>query len=399
VKRFIGRVEIKFQEEGMSNFAKVVIAAVSAAMCICWTGCGGGPQHPCQGATCVPSAGKFLYVTASDDVSGFRVGANGTPTGSQNQSGPNQSIGVAADPSGKFLYVSDFENATIVAFSINQSSGLLTAIGAPVSAGSPPDAGGLAMDPAGKFLYVTLMNSSAVAGFSIDPVTGALSAIPGASVPAGNTPVQAIVDSSGKFLYVSNLNDSLGGISGYSIDATTGDLTPIPGSPFPTQAGFPGPAAFAIGGGGKFLYVGMVGTANANNTISGFSIDPTTGVLSQLVGSPFPAGQGPIRVAADSAGKFLFSANLFDDTVSAFTIDATSGALGQVAGSPYPTNSAPVAVVVDPDGKYVYVANTGSGDLSVFSLNSTSGALSALAGSPFSTGQQEPGGLAFVKTH
>jgi Lactonase, 7-bladed beta-propeller len=228
----------------MSSFAKVVIAAVSIAMCICWTGCGGGSRpHPCQGATCVPSAGKFLYITALDDVSMFRVGAGGIPTGSQNQSGPNQSIGVAADPLGKFLYVSDFENATIVAFTINRSSGLLTPIGSPVSAGSPPDAGGLAVDPGGKFLYVTLMNSSAVAGFSIDPVSGALTPIPGASVPAGNTPVQAIVDSSGKFLYVSNLNDSLGAISGYSIDTTTGDLTPIPGSPFPTQAGYPGPAA------------------------------------------------------------------------------------------------------------------------------------------------------------
>lgn len=383
----------------MSSFAKVVIAAVSIAMCICWTGCGGGSRpHPCQGATCVPSAGKFLYITALDDVSMFRVGAGGIPTGSQNQSGPNQSIGVAADPLGKFLYVSDFENATIVAFTINRSSGLLTPIGSPVSAGSPPDAGGLAVDPGGKFLYVTLMNSSAVAGFSIDPVSGALTPIPGASVPAGNTPVQAIVDSSGKFLYVSNLNDSLGAISGYSIDTTTGDLTPIPGSPFPTQAGYPGPAAFAVGANGKFLYVGMVGTANANNTISGFSIDPVTGALNQLTGSPFPAGQGPIRVAADSGGKFLFSANLFDDTVSAFTIDGTSGALGPVAGSPFPTHSAPVAVVVDPDGHFVYVANTGSGDLSVFSLNSTGGALSPLSGSPFSIGQQEPGGLAFVKT-
>jgi YVTN family beta-propeller protein len=337
-------------------------------------------------------------VTALDDVTTFRVNAAGMLTEPHNQSGPNQSIGVVADPSGKFLYVSDFENATIEAFTINRSSGLLTPIGSPVSAGSPPDAGGLAIHPAGKFLYVTLMNSGGVAGFSIDPVTGALSPIPGASIPAGNTPVQAIVDFSGKFLYVSNLNDSLGAISGYSIDPTTGDLTPIPGSPFPTQAGFPGPAAFTIGAGGKFLYVGMVGTVNSNNTISGFSIDPATGVLSQLVGSPFPAGQGPIRVEADPAGKFLFSANLFDDTVSAFTIDGTSGALGQVTGSPFPTNSAPVAVVVDPDGKYVYVANTGSGDLSVFSLNSTSGALSAIAGSPFSTGQQEPGGLALVKT-
>ena len=236
----------------MSRYARVLIAAISVAMCICWTGCGGGSTpHRCQGSTCVPSAGKFLYVTALDDVTTFRVNAAGMLTEPHNQSGPNQSIGVVADPSGKFLYVSDFENATIEAFTINRSSGLLTPIGSPVSAGSPPDAGGLAIHPAGKFLYVTLMNSGGVAGFSIDPVTGALSPIPGASIPAGNTPVQAIVDFSGKFLYVSNLNDSLGAISGYSIDPTTGDLTPIPGSPFPTQAGFPGPAVSQSGQAGS----------------------------------------------------------------------------------------------------------------------------------------------------
>jgi 6-phosphogluconolactonase len=382
----------------MSGYARVVIAAIFIAMCICWIGCGGSTNPPCQAATCVSSAGKFLYITALDDVSGFRVGTNGTPTGVQNQSGPNQSIGVAADSSGRFMYVSDFESATIRAFTIDKSSGLLTPIGSPVSAGSPPDAGGLAIDPGGKFLYVTLMNSSGVAGYSIDPVTGALTPISGASVAAGNTPVQAVVDSSGKFLYVSNLNDSLGGITGYSINST-GALTPIPGSPFPTQAGFPGPAALTLGGGGKFLYVGMVGTVNVNNTISGFSIDSATGVLNPLAGSPFPAGQGPIRVASDSRGRFLFSANLFDDTISAFTIDRTSGLLGPVAGSPFPTHSGPVAVAVDPDGKFVYVANTVSGDLSAFRLDSTTGVLSPLAGSPILTGQQEPGGLAVVKTN
>ena len=240
----------------MSGYLKqVVMAAISAAMCLCWIGCGGGsPPHPCQGATCVPSATEFLYLTALDDISGFTIGTSGAPTSFQNQSGPNQSIGIVADPSAKFLYISDFENAGVDAFTINASGGVLTPVaGSPFSAGSPPGAGGIAVDPTTKFLYVTLMNSGEVAGFSINAATGALTPIPGSPFPAGNTPLQAIVDSSGKFLYVSNVNDSQGGISAYNIDPATGALTPIPGSPFPTQTGFPGPAGLAIGGGGKFL--------------------------------------------------------------------------------------------------------------------------------------------------
>jgi 6-phosphogluconolactonase len=382
------------------NFKQAAVSLISAVICLGWIGCGGGsPPRPCQGATCVPSATEFLYVTALDDISGFSLATSGNPTSFQNQSGPNQSIGMVADASGKFLYVSDFENASVQAFTINRSTGLLSAVaGSPFSAGSPPGAGGIAVDPGTKFLYITLMNSAEVAGFSINSATGALTSIPGSPFPAGNTPVQAIVDSSGKFLYVSNLNDSQGAISGYGIDPISGALTPIPGSPFPTQTNFPGPAGLAIGGGGKFLYVGMAGMANANNKISGFSIDPNTGVLTQIPGSPFPTGNIPLGIATDPSDKFLFTANGQDDTLSVFSIDASSGALSPVAGSPFATHSAPVAVVVDPQGKLVYVANSNSGDLSSFSLNSTTGVLTVLSGSPFSTGQQQPEGLVIVKT-
>ena len=382
-----------------SSFKQVALTLITAAICACWMACGeGNPPHPCQGATCVPSAATFLYLTALDDVSGFTIASSGTPTSFQSHAGPNQSIGVVADPGAKFLFVSDFENASVHVFSIGHSSGLLTPVSSsPFPAGTPPDAGGIALDPAAKFLYVTLPNSGKVSGLSINSSTGALTQIAGLPIAAGSNPGQAIVAPSGKFLYVSNLNDAQGSISAYSIDPGKGGLTEISGSPFPTQANFPGPAGLAIGGIGKFLYVAMVGTANANHVVSGFSIDPTTGALTQLATSPFPAGLGPIRLASDATGKFLFVANSHDDTLSVFAIDAGSGALTAV-GSPYATHIAPVDVVVDPQGKFVFVVNSGSGDLSAFSLDSTTGVLKPLAGSPFATGQQEPGGLAIIRT-
>jgi len=385
----------------MRGLEKLFLSAVITLTCFFWISCGGGsPPPPCQGTACVPSPSTFLYLTALDDISGFKLTTSGSPgTAFQNLSGPNSSLGIAADPSAKFLYISDFENSTIQAYSINQSNGVLTLVpGSPFSVSGPTDAAGLAIDPHGKFLYVTLGNSNQIAGFSISPTTGALTPIAGSPFPAASTPFQAIVDSSGRFLYLSNLNDPGGAISAYNIDQTSGALTEISASPFITQANYPGPAGLALGGGGKFLYVAMVGTVNANNVLSAFSIDSNTGVLNQVAGSPFTTGQGPIRVASDPSGKFLFTANVQEDTVSAFTISSSSGALTPVAGSPFPTHSAPFDVVVDPTGKFVYVANSGSGDLSVFSINATSGALTPLAGSPLTTGQQEPSGLAIVKT-
>jgi 6-phosphogluconolactonase len=358
---------------------------------------GCGPKSPTKACfgTCTAPA-EFLYATALNQISSFSFSAVGVPTSLGSQAGPNSSLGIVADASGKYLYVSDFANG-IDGFAINSTSGGLTAVpGSPFLTGS--SVGGIAVDPSTKFLYVALLNNSQVAGFTINSSTGALTPMLQSPFAAGNTPFQAVVDPSGKFLYVSNLNDSLGGISAYTIDPTSGALTPVAGSPFPTQSNFPGPNGLAIGGGGKFLYVGMSGTVNANNVVSAFSINTSSGALTQLAGSPFPTGSNPQRVATDAAGKFLFTANFQDNTVSAFAIDGTAGGLTAVAGSPFAVQGSPAGLVVDPTGGFLAVANSGNSGLSVFSLNSTSGVLSAVPGSPFSTGQGLSG-VAVARTH
>src|SRR5437867_2477793 len=95
----------------------------------------------------------------------------------------------------------------------------------------------LAVPSPGQFVYVANANSSDVSGYTINPTTGALTATPGSPFPSGGVqPTSVAVDPTGKFAYVPNhgfLSSSPAGISGYTIDATTGALTPIPGSPFP----------------------------------------------------------------------------------------------------------------------------------------------------------------------
>jgi 6-phosphogluconolactonase (cycloisomerase 2 family) len=218
-----------------------------------------------------------------------------------------------------------------------------------------------------------------------------LTPIAGSPFP-GSTAIDAVVDPTGKFLYASNNGDAMGTISAYSIDAASGALTLIAGSPFVTQANFPGPAGFAFGSGGKFLYVGMGGTANANHVISGFAVDGTTGALTQLAASPFSAGNDPGHIASDPKGKFLFAANAQDNTVSAFTIDGATGNLTEVVGSPFDAGGGPVTLAVDATGAFVYVGMqpsplAGTSGLSVFSINGTSGGLTPISGSPFASGQ------------
>lgn len=377
----------------MSSYLKQLCVPIIAIALLGLPGCGSssGSCHNCSPPP--PVSSSFLYATAPNDLSSFSLGSSGAPTSLASQPGPNQTEGIVADPSGKFLYVSDFLNGAIDAFSITASNGALTQVaGSPFSAGSAPGTGGIAVDPATKFLYATLLNSSAVAGYTINSTTGALTPIAGSPFPAGNSPIQAIVDPTGNFLYVSNVNDSMGTISAYSIDPASGALTSIAGSPFPTQANFPGPAGFAFGAGGKFLYVGMAGTANANNVITGFAVDSTTGALTQLAGSPFATGKDPGRIATDLSGKFLFSGNVQDNTVSAFTIDSSSGGLTPTAGSPFAPGGSPSALAVDKAGAFLYVAMeqplmAGTSGLAVFRINGTTGSLSPIAGSPFDAGQ------------
>ena len=107
---------------------------------------------------------------------------------------------------------------------------------------------------------------------------------------------------------------------------------PVPGSPFPA-----GNTPFLFATTGKFLYV-----SNAlDGTVSGYSIDPTSGVLTPLAGFPFslPAAS----IVADPSGKFLYGAS--GAGIFAFTINA-DGSLRPLSGSPFPAAGARLLTAV-----------------------------------------------------
>jgi 6-phosphogluconolactonase len=343
---------------------------------------------------------QFLYATSADHILAFTInqstGALGTPLA---MTGPNQSTGMAATVTLGHLYVSDFLNDAVDGFSINSSTGALTAVsGSPFSlGGAPPGAGGLSMFVSGgSYLYATDLNAGTVAAFRSDSLSGKLTPVPGSHFPAGNTPVQVVQDFLSKFLYVSNLNDSVGGISAFTINNDTGALSPIPGSPFPTgSAGsFPGPSAMVVNN--NILYVALTGTVNPNNKIVAFAIDPTTGVLTALPGSPFVTGSDPLYIAfvpVTLVGfqAFLYTANVQDSTISAFAADDNTGVLTPVPGSPYAAGTSLGGLAVTPTGTsngsfFLYAADPQAKTVRAFTINGTTGALSPVPGSPFPAG-------------
>lgn len=351
-----------------------------------------------------PPAPEFLYATSTDQILAFKInsstGALGAPLASP---GPNQSIGMTATITLGNLYVSDFSNDSVDGFSINASTGGLTAItGSPFSlGGTPPGAGGLsAFVEAGSYLYATDLNADKVAGFASNSTNGVLAPVPGSPFAVGNTPVQAAqAGAQGKFLYVSNLNDSAGGISAFTIDFNTGALTPLAGSPFPTGAtgSFPGPSAMVVGGNtGNILYVALAGTANPNNKIAAFVIDPNTGVLTAVAGSPFAAGSDPLYMALVPVTlvgfqEFLYAANVQDNTVSAFTINGNTGVLTPVTGSPYRGGSSLAGLAVTSAATsagnfFLYAADPQAKTVRAYTIDGNTGTLSPISGSPFAAG-------------
>jgi len=94
---------------------------------------------------------------------------------------------------------------------------------------------------------------------------------------------------------------------------------------------------------GKFAYVAN----NGSNNVSAYTIDPTTGALTAITGSPFSAGSLPQAVAVDPTGKFAYVANR-GGNVSAYTIDPSTGALKQVPHSPFAAGRGPFSVAITP---------------------------------------------------
>ena len=353
---------------------------------------------PGCGNNCPPSP-EFLYATSPNHILGFTIDqSTGALSAQSVVTGPNQSTGIAGTFSLGHLYVSDFLNDTADGFSINSSTGALTPItGSPFSlGGTPPGAGGLTPFVAdGRFFYATDLNARAVAGFSFDTNSGVLTPVPGSPFAAGNTPVQAAqAGNQGKFLYVSDNGDSAGGILGFTIDPNTGALAPMSGSPFPTgpAGSFPGPSALIANG--NFLYVALAGTVNANNQIIVFSIDPNTGSLTPIAGSPFACGNDPLYMAivpiTTSSQAFLYTANIQDNTISAFTVNDTTGALTPISGSPFAGAATLAGIAVSPtaanSGNFFLYAADQSGRILGYAIDGSTGALSPIAGSPFPTG-------------
>jgi 6-phosphogluconolactonase (cycloisomerase 2 family) len=311
--------------------------------------CGGGSVGK-SGEGPPPAKPEVVYVSsatvATGEILAFNVTASGVISSPKAFQAPGYIFDLKADATSGFLYAADFGGGNIAAYAINRSTGALTTInGSPFS--SPlqfGNAGPLAVSTNGKFVFSSDASGNIVT-FTKGP-DGTLA--PGTSVQDSNQPLQLVVDPLSKFLFAANMADPSGNeISGYFIDPNSGSLTPIAGSPF-TFLSNSGPFGITITPSGKMLYTVLTN----DSSVAALTIS-TTGALSQISGSPFKEPLAPSSVVIDPAGRFLYVSNQQLGSISVFSIDSSTGALTEIPGSPV-IGGDPGRLAMDPQGRFLF---------------------------------------------
>lgn len=218
----------------------------------------------------------------------------------------------------------------------------------------------------GRFVYAAEVGK--VAAYTVNPTTGQLRNIQNVAVT--NSAVAITVHPKNKFVYLPTGSSS---IAGFRI-GTTGLLTAIPGSPFPATWT---PNRIAFTPSGNFAYVENY---TSSSSLEIFSVNATTGALTSI--GTVVTGNGAADLAVTPKGNFIYSPNSSDNTISGFSINPTTGALTAVAGSPFSNGASCSSDWIHSSGKYLYCENS-NGSVSGYSINSATGALTPVAGSPF----------------
>jgi 6-phosphogluconolactonase (cycloisomerase 2 family) len=277
-----------------------------------------------------------------------------------------------------YLRVAVFSFGTLLAAGCGGNSNM---------ASLPPTGPACVAAPTSEFAYV--LTGYSVSMFTANSCTGQFTATTPASVATGYAPPQdnseeMVADPLGRFAYVANLVSNasdLSTISMYTINPTTGVLSPT--TPATVHTGW-FPQEIAIDPLGRFVY-----TANSDdNSISMFTINQSTGVLTPTspatVSTVVPGNilWDPNFLTVDPTGRFLYLTESLTNgaAVLMFNIDQTTGLLTPTSPATVYIGGWPWQVAVAPSGKFAYVVNnlTGSdGSFGVFqfTVNSATGVL------------------------
>ncbi len=130
-------------------------------------------------------------------------------------------------PTRDIVYFSDEQGCSVTAYHMDSSTGTLSAFQTittlPEGVTQRNTCSQIQISPSGKFLYVPNRGHNSIAGFSVDASTGRLSAI--GQVPTEAVPSAFSLDPEGKFVFAAG--SASGRLAAYRINSDMGGLTPL----------------------------------------------------------------------------------------------------------------------------------------------------------------------------
>ena len=245
-------------------------------------------------------------------------------------------------------------------------------------------------------------SSYGIYGFSIPGAQGQLAPITSGGMFNPKTPFEGFtgltMDGLGRYLYTSDSQDLREFTVGAGGALEEGPIISTSTENWTLQAADPT---------GKYIYAWSNDYTNGNIGLSVFTVDASTGALTEVAGSPFlvATGSSSSLVNLDAqfiggsitfhpSGKFLYASFwnyrlpenaptfIVDDYIYTFSIDSVTGALSAVPGPPiFLPNVSLNQIVMHPNGKFLYVSphltNVSSPGILMFPIDGTSGAATA----------------------
>jgi 6-phosphogluconolactonase (cycloisomerase 2 family) len=296
---------------------------------------------------------SIASVSATGLTTGIAVGSTSITATTNGITGTGSLIVLpsiaASNTFGHFLYTAQIAinppyTSTINVYAINGATGALASTSnAPVSL--PAQISSWAIHPSGSFLFVTWSSATEVyvSVYAVDGVTGGLTQVPSSpfeinsTVADGASAAYLAQDPAGKFLYVSTQAHDT--VQVFGINSATGALEPTPETPVRGTFLYMSP-------GGGYLYT------EDSLAIAVDSVEPTNGALTQL--ETTTKCFSDLEVSIDRSGQFFYSA-MGPTGLLACQIDPSSGVLTPLSGSPFMKTLLVGDQFFDPSGRFFYV--------------------------------------------
>ncbi len=360
-------------------------SALGLAATILLTGCHN--FFLCQKASCPSSGGSggtattdFVYVsgssTGSTYITGYDISKGALTTLGSPDNLDYQPVAMNISPNDQFLYIASIpgaSNAGIYVYTID-STGHITG----------PNGGGVlisgaiaSMDisPDGGYLFALSDTGLLMTEYKADTSTGSLQLVTSFQLPGLTCalPINAALASQTCTVKASPTGDfvvvSLGTAGTVifpftsSSGITTASYTTIPSGS--TSASPSGDYSVALDA-SRRVYIART------NAVAVWQINDAQGDAVQLSSTSFNSGVTPRSVVLANSYGDVYTANEGTGTISGYSINATTGALTAISGAPFAGPANVSALGVDKSGSYMVAAgyNSSSG-VQIFSISST----------------------------